>query len=164
MTTIVITDANVVINLIHVSQLDICEKLTGYEFVVPDHVHAEISAPGQLAAFNDAVTRGIFRIIPIIKIETITIFSELTTYLGRGESACLAMAIETGWSVASDEKRRFQRETEKRIGKDRLLGTADLFVLAIRAGVLTVEEADEAKSLLEKRRFKMPFGSFRDLI
>jgi predicted nucleic acid-binding protein len=81
-----------------------------------------------------------------------------------GEAACLALAIEKGWSIASDERRRFRREAEARIGKDRILGTADLFVLAIQTGVLTVQEADADKLRLEQQRFRMPFGSFRDLL
>ena len=31
-------------------------------------------------------------------------------------------------------------------------------------GVLSVEEADALKGLLEAQRFRMPFGSFRDLL
>jgi len=36
--------------------------------------------------------------------------------------------------------------------------------LAIRQGVLTVEQADEIKTLLEAKRFRMGFASFRDLV
>jgi hypothetical protein len=37
-------------------------------------------------------------------------------------------------------------------------------VLGIRAGLLTVEEADQDKAVLEQHRFKMAFESFRDLV
>jgi hypothetical protein len=37
-------------------------------------------------------------------------------------------------------------------------------VLAIRRGKMTVEGADEAKAVLEGRRFIMKFGSFRELL
>ena len=37
-------------------------------------------------------------------------------------------------------------------------------MLAIQAGLLTVEEADADKATLERRRFKMPFGSFADVV
>lgn len=66
-------------------------------------------------------------------------------------------------TVASDEKRRFRREAVSRPGKDRIIGTADLFVLAINAGLITLEEADEDKAMLEDRRFRMPFSSFREM-
>ncbi len=66
--------------------------------------------------------------------------------------------------MASDEKRRFRREAVGRIGADRILGTADLYIRAIRAGLIAVDEADADKAMLEDRRFKMPFGSFRELV
>ena len=47
--------------------------------------------------------------------------------------------------VASDEKRRFRREATSRIGADRIIGTADLYICAIQAGLVTVEEADETR-------------------
>ena len=44
------------------------------------------------------------------------------------------------------------------------MNTAGLFVLAIRAGLMSVDDADRAKAILEQHRFRLPFGSFRDLI
>jgi hypothetical protein len=38
---IVVTDSNVLINLMHVSRLDLCGRIPGHEFVVPDHVREE---------------------------------------------------------------------------------------------------------------------------
>jgi predicted nucleic acid-binding protein len=84
--------------------------------------------------------------------------------MGRGEAACLAMAEARGWLVASDEKRRFRREVIARLGEGRLVTTAGLFVMAIRAGTLSVEEADQAKEVLQRYRFRMTFRSFRDLL
>jgi hypothetical protein len=37
-------------------------------------------------------------------------------------------------------------------------------VLAIRANLLTIGQADAIKSLLETKRFRMAFASFRDII
>ena len=42
--------------------------------------------------------------------------------------------------------------------------TPGLLVLAIRAGVMSVEEADDAKAILERNRFRMGFRSFREVI
>jgi hypothetical protein len=60
--------------------------------------------------------------------------------------------------------RRFRRKAASRIGNDRIIGTADLFVRSIHSGLITIEEADSDKATLERRRFKMPFGSFREMI
>lgn len=44
------------------------------------------------------------------------------------------------------------------------MNTAGIFVLAIRAGILSVEDADEDKRALDGRRFRMRFTSFRDVL
>ena len=161
---IIVADANVLINLMHVNRLDFCSCMPGCAFVVPDHVRDEITDKGQRAALDDAVSRGVLHIEAIKNIDTISLFAELTTYVGRGEASCLALAVERNWIVASDEKRRFRREVENRIGSGRIIGTRDLYVLAIQAGLITVEEADADKEILEQLRFKMDFKSFQDLV
>ena len=148
----------------HVRRLGICAKLPGYEFVVPDHVRHEIRDADQRNMFDHAVHRGEFRVVSITNLNSISLFAELTAHLGRGEAACLALAVEHGWTVASDERKRFRRETESRIGEARLIGTKELYLLAIGAGVLDVDQADADKAVLEQHRFKMSFKSFRDLV
>jgi hypothetical protein len=94
----------------------------------------------------------------------ITVFTELLAHIGRGEAACIAIAAKEGWHIASDEKRRFLREAEARVGVGHVITTVDVFVLAIKAGLLTVEEADVDKITLEGRRFKVSFASYRELV
>ncbi len=161
---IVVTDANVLINLMHVARLDLCARLPSYQFVVPDHVLEEITEPDQRKALDDAITKGVFNVASITDLDSIALFDELTRRVDPGEAACLTLAVERGWIVASDEKKRFRREAEIRIGKDRLIGTKDLYLMAIGAGLITVEEADSDKAALGQRRFKMDFASFRDLL
>lgn len=162
--TIVIADANVLINLMHVEQLDLCSKLPGLRFVLPDHVQEEVRIPTQRAKLESAIGEGLLEVVSIAEPADICFFAQLTTHLGRGESACLVLAVRNGWTVASDERRRFRREATQRIGPERILGTADLYVRAIRTGCLTIEQADADKEVLETRRFKMRFPSFRELL
>ena len=163
-TRVVVADTNVLINLIHSGRLDLLGALTAFEFVVPDHVVAEITVPAQRQALEIALTRRALRQ------ESITDPGELATYaglrriMGSGEAACLAMAETRGWLIASDEKRRFRREVLARLGEGRLVTTAGLFLIAIRAGVISVEEADQVKEILQRHRFRMAFRSFRDLL
>lgn len=157
-------DANVLINLLITHRLELFSRLPGFAYVVPDHVHQEITTPEQRAALDLALKADRFRTVSITQLNDIAFFAELTAYLGRGEAACLVLAVRNGWNIASDEKRRFRREAIRRIGSERILGTADLYVRAIRAGLITVEAADADKEILASRCFTMPFGSFRDRI
>ena len=96
--------------------------------------------------------------------------AELATYaalrriMGQGEAAALALAEQRHFAIASDEKRVFRREAIARLGTDRLVTTADVFVACIRAGAITIGDADAALRTLVANRFTLPFASFRDVL
>jgi predicted nucleic acid-binding protein len=161
---IVVTDANVLINLMHVSRLGLLAKIPNHEFVVPEHVREEITIPEQRATLDAAVSDGWLKVAVISDLGAITVFAELLAHIGRGEAACIAIAAKEGWYIASDEKKRFLREAEARVGVGRVITTVDVFVLAIKAGLLTIEDADADKLTLEGRRFKVSFVSYRELV
>jgi predicted nucleic acid-binding protein len=161
---IVVPDANVLINLMHVSRLGLLAKIPNHEFVVPEHVREEITIPEQRATLEAAVNEGWLKVEVIDDLGAITVFTELIARIGRGEAACIVIAAKEGWHIASDEKNRFLREAEARVGVGRVITTVDLFVLAIKAGLLTVEDADADKVTLEGKRFKVSFASYRELV
>jgi len=161
---VVVADACVLINLIHVCRLDLCGRFQALEFVIPDHVRDEITRREQRDALDNAVAAGVLRLVSITDPEDIELFSEFTAHLGQGEAACLVLAARHGWSVASDEKGRFRNEALVRIGEERLLGTIEIYTTALRAGLLTIEQADADKAILDERRFNMPFETFREIL
>ncbi len=163
-TRVVVTDTCALINLIHVGRLPILGDLPGYEFVIPDHVYEEVTDPGQRQALDDALDHGKLKKEPLVDLGAIDLYAGLRATLGSGEAACLAMAVTAGWMIASDERRLFRREAVARLGEDRLLTTVRLYVLAIEAGLLSVEQADQDKDELERRRFKTGVSSFRELV
>jgi predicted nucleic acid-binding protein len=163
-TRVVVTDANVLINLIHAGRIDLLGTLTAFEFVVPDHVIAEITLPAQRQVLEIALTRGAFRQESITDPRELATYAGLRRIMGSGEAACLAMAEGRGWLIASDERRRFRREVIARLGEGRLVTTAGLIVIAIRAGVISVEQADQIKEILQRHRFRMAFRSFQELL
>ena len=162
--TVVVIDANVMINFIHIGRLDLLARLPGLRFVVPEHVVTEITDATQAAELRAVLERGDVEEVRMTDAAEIARFAALTETLGRGESACLALAEARGWTVASDERRAFRRTAVERIGEDRLLTTPALILRAIRAGLATVAEADGWKARLEQRRFRMKFASFEELL
>ncbi len=160
----IVVDANVLINLLHVGRLALLAVLPGYECVVPEDVVAEITDPSQREQLDRAVAGGQLRVETITDSDDLVKYAELRRTLGRGEAACLVLAARHGWLVASDEKGRFQREASARLGDGRTVNTAGLFVAAIRAGSISVKDADQAKSILEQHRFRLPFKSFGDVL
>jgi predicted nucleic acid-binding protein len=161
---VVLTDACVLINLALAGHLELLGAFTELEFQVPEEALAEILRPRQRTAVEEALGAGFLRQACLTEPEALAIFAELRRLMGLGEAACLALAARSDALVASDEKRQFLREAQRRLGSGRILNTPGLFLLAIRRGALTVEEADAAKAVLEGHRFQMTFKSFRELV
>lgn len=161
---VVITDTTVLINLIHIDRLELLGRLPPFEFLVADEVAAEITNSAQMPMLNAAFGAGSIQKVTFTDLDTLTLTAELRRSLGLGEAVSLAAAVTQGWLIACDEKRAFSREARTRLGEARMLSTPGILLLAIRNGIISVEEADELKKLLEQRRFRMTFGSFRELL
>lgn len=127
---VVVVDANVIITLIQEGMLEVLWSIPGHRFVIPDEVVAEVKRPEQAQELRNAIDNNQLEELPVTSVEELTIFTELIKRLGRGESACIAVAEVRGWSVASDEKRRFLRTVRERLGINRLLTTSDIKDLA----------------------------------
>ncbi len=163
-TIILLADANVLINFLLLGRLDLLARLPGLRCAVPEHVVREVRDPAQAQALRDAIDGGVLDVVVIDDPAEIAVYADLHRIMGEGEAAYLALAGSRGWWIASDERGRFRREAEKRSGLKRLVTTPGLIVYAIRAGLVTADEADEWKALLQSKRFNMAFASFRDLV
>jgi len=152
------------INLIHVGRLDLLGRLPGYEFAVTADVIAEIVRPDQKRQIEAALAAGTLRREELSDPAAVVLFAELRRQMGAGEAATLALACEKGWAIASDEKKAFRRQALARLGRGSILTTPGIYVAAIEAGLLSVEEADRDKAKLEAQRFTMSFPSFRELL
>jgi predicted nucleic acid-binding protein len=161
---VVVTDTNILINLIHIGRLDLLGKLPPYSFVVPEEVVKEVREPQQAQALHTAMSSGLLSEVQLADPAELKVYADLIQILGSGEAACLSLAQCRHWLIASDEKKKFRRETLARLGARRLLNTPGILSLAISGGIITVEDADRAKAVLEQHRFIMSFASFRDVL
>ena len=161
---IVITDANVLINLAIAEGLHLLRDLPEHEFVLPEEVLGEITNEFQRRKVESALADGFLSVVRLEAIEGLELFAELRNVMGAGEASCLALAKGNGWIIASDEKGAFRREASRIVGAANIMTTVDIYLLSIRSGLITVEEADAAKALLAANRFAMPFGSFNELL
>lgn len=66
--------------------------------------------------------------------------------------------------IAADEKGRFRRELFERLGENYLLDTAGALVTAIKAGVITVAQAETLRAQLRENRFEMDPRPFDELM
>jgi NAD(P)-dependent dehydrogenase (short-subunit alcohol dehydrogenase family) len=72
--------------------------------------------------------------------------------------------VQEGARVLLAARESFDARARELLGEDHLLTTRGIIVLCIRQGLLSVERADEMKAVLESRRFRMTFKSFRDVL
>ena len=161
--TLVALDASVLINFLVIAKIGLLSSLPGFGFVVPDEVASEIKRPSQAEVLAHALDNGHLRRLGSMVPREADDFLRLNEDFGRGESACLAVAKARGWFVACDERGAFLNRAREVLGEGRVLDTPTLLMMAIDAGLITITEADELKADLEKARFTMSFGSFRDL-
>ena len=161
---VVLTDASVLINFLHLNRLDLLGKLPGYEFQVPDHVLEEIRDPVLRERMEEGLRSRFLSVLSITDLVEIESYARFHRTLGQGEAACLAVALRRGCWVASDDRGAFRRAATEGIGKERIITTPDLIVLTIRAGLASVEMADGWKATLEENRFRMRFASFREIL
>lgn len=75
-TRVVVTDANVLINLIHVDRLALLGTLAGFEFVVPPEVVAEVSIPDHSAALASALDAGHLQPLSFERTAELKIYAE----------------------------------------------------------------------------------------
>jgi len=162
-TQTVVTDANVLINFIHIQQLDLLNRLNDQGFIVPQHVIDEITWDNQAKALSLAFEEGHLHPCDLDDDETEDLYNSLRSFIEAGEAACIAIAHMRDCAVATDEKGDAERIATELLGKKRLLRTESILRQCIAAGLITVPEADAFKATLATKRYAMKFASFADL-
>jgi predicted nucleic acid-binding protein len=158
------TDACILINLLRAHRLDLLGAVPPYVFCVPTEALREITHPDQQARLQEALDRGWIQETRMEAIEELQIFTQANEQLGSGESACLALAQTRTWILGTDDSKGVKWRKVISASGIQVLNTPGILLLAIRQGVLTIDQADEIKALLEANRFRMGFASFRDLM
>jgi predicted nucleic acid-binding protein len=133
--------------------------------VITGHVIKEVTYPQQAARLTAALQNNLLTTLPPGTHAELATFAQLTTTLGVGESAAIAAAVHRHLRVALEDKVA-RRRAESLVGRNNVLTTQQLVVGLIRAGLLTIAEADAIKLDWEtNHRFAMPgFQSFGDLL
>lgn len=160
----VATDTCILINLVAVGRLDLLKTIPPFLFHAATEVLDEIEDLDQKAAVEQAIAAGYFDEVKLDQPGEVELFVNFNATLGKGESACLALAKARGWAIATDESKDLKWKKIIAGGGFAIINTPGILLAAIRAGALAVAAADQIKARLEQRRFKMKFDSFGSLI
>ncbi len=156
-------DASTLINFLVVDRVDLLGSLTEFDFCVPAEVVGEILDETQRARLDAALETGHLAEVRLASPRELATYGQLRHRLGRGESASLALAFHRELLLACDD-RKAVRIADELLGPDRVLNTPGLLLLAIAEGHLSIDDADQAKAMLEKKRFTMAFDSFLEVL
>ena len=160
----VATDTCILINLIVVGRLDLLRLVPPYIFHAASEVLNEIEDLDQRTAVEQAIAAGHFDEVKLDQPGEVSLYVGFNATLGKGESACLALGKARGWAIATDESKDPKWKKVISGAGFAIINTPGILLAAIRAGALTMVDADEIKARLEQRRFKMKFDSFASLI
>lgn len=164
---IVITDTSVLLNFLRIDRTALLGGLAA-SIALTEHVEAEVTEhyPEQVARLRAGIAQGHFGSIRLTGEPELELFGRLMGFgrLGSGECAAIAGAICGGHALAIDD-RKASREALRIKGDLAILGTADLVVMMIQEGSLSIAEADALKAEWERaHRFRLMFGSFAEKI
>ena len=166
---IVVADTSVLLNFLKIRRMDLIAKHPR-RFLATDHVEAEISNEEQRAAFVAAVAAGQLDTCTVNDPREVELFLRLRpgVRLGAGECSALAVAINRRHPIAIDDNRavsRAFRDAGLETTKIEIVRTPDIIVSLIRAGQLTIAEADRIKEeWAGKHRYRIEADSFGDLM
>ena len=166
---IIVADTSVLLNFLKIGRMDLIGRHPR-RFLATDHVESEITDAVQRSAFLAAVAAGHLNTCTVTDLREVDLFLRLGPgiRLGAGECSALAVAVNRGHAVAIDDNRALNRAFRAAgLGTARIeiIRTPGVVVELIRAGVLTVGEADHIKAeWAQHHRFRIKAASFGDLV
>ena len=165
----VVADTSVLINFLKIDRMDLLGRHP-CRFVATDHVEAEIEDDEQRARYAAAVAAGYLETCTVTDAKEVALYMRLGPgqRLGSGECSAIAVALNRHHAIAIDDNKAVNRallEAGLAATKLEIMRTPDVMVVLIRAGVLTLEEADSIKDVWgQQHRFRIQAASFRDLL
>lgn len=163
---VVAADTCFLFHLHQVGRLGVLGQLEGFRFVIPSEVQEEFVRPESRALVEEALDAGWVTLASPEGVDELVLRKELIDLrIGKGEAACLTLAVSRSWSVASDDEGRlFVREAECRIGPERIISSPDVVLMAVRRGLIPVEEADRFPGIWAANNYELDISTFSELL
>jgi hypothetical protein len=166
---IVVADTSVLLNFLKIRRMDLIGSYPR-RFLATDHVENEIIDEAQRTAFLEAVAAGQLDTCTVNDPREVELFLRLGpgVCLGAGECSAIAVAINRRHAIAIDDNKalgRAFRDAGLENVRIEIIRTPDVMIALIRAGLLTVEEADNIKDeWAREHRFRINAATFADLV
>jgi predicted nucleic acid-binding protein len=164
----VVLDTSVLINFLAIDRVDLLAQHPQYRFLVTEHVRNEVTAhyQDQLFRLEAALRERALEETRVEAIEELALFAQLTQNprLGLGECAAIAAAVTRTQPLAIDDKAARKAAFDVAPAQV-ILDTQSILLSLLRAGVLTLPQADTIKTTWEEEHnFRLKIGSFAELL
>ena len=162
---LIVADTSVLLNFLKIGREQLLTQLPE-PVAVTNHVREELTVPAQRERFVALTANNQIKEIVLDSIPELQMFARLMVSgrLGPGECSALTHGILHKSTVALDDSRAI-KEARKIDASLRILQTQDIVVRLIKAGQLTIQEADSIKQEWATHyRFKLNFSSFIDFL
>jgi predicted nucleic acid-binding protein len=166
---IVVADTSVLINFLKIDRMDLLRRHPS-RFLVTDHVESEIEEDEQRVRFAAAIAAGCLETCTVTDPAEVALYMRLGPgkRLGSGECSAIAVALRRHYAIAIDDNKalnRALREAGLAAAKLEIMRTPDVIVALIRAGALSIAEADYIRDIWARHhRFRIKVASFKDLL
>lgn len=128
-----------------------------------------ITAAQVMEEIRRGVERGILPLcdwqwLPICTLDTseeVQLFEHISRRLGQGEAACLALAIQRGYTFLTDDgdARRWSHRAEIPVS-----GTIGILVRLVQRGTLTIDEGNALLTEMRQKGFYAPVDRLDGLL
>jgi predicted nucleic acid-binding protein len=166
---LLIADTSVLINFLNVDRMYLIGRHDP-RCAITEHVLEEVDDPGQQEILQAVLRDGHLEVLSVTDDAEIELFADLQRdgRLGAGECSAIAVALRRSFPLGIDDRPAIRRAHARAAAENvelNVYGTRDIVVRLIRAGHLSVEQADIL--LIQWRsqyRFELGIGSFADVI
>jgi predicted nucleic acid-binding protein len=164
----VIANTTIISNFAAVGRLDVLRDLLG-EVYISTEVYAEIQDGrtegydfygGIEAHIHPLAPGGWLHLTSFQGDEELRLFNNLPPVLHRGEASSLAIAAQRGWAILTDDARA--RQAARELGV-RLSGTLGVLIQAIKADLLSVDEANQLLGQMVELGYRSPYDDLTEL-
>ncbi len=154
----VVVDTTVLSNFSLVGRLDILKRLFMGELCTTDEVLREI----RVGMDRKVLPQTDWSWIKIVEIESeMHLYSKLCERFGKGEASCLAIALNRGLKILTDDidARKFAQRRGIPVS-----GTLGILAAAVEDGIITLEEGNRLLSEMIEKGYYSPVESLDEIL
>lgn len=157
----VVLDATVLINFGGVRRMAWLGLFEGTQIIAVREAVDEVRRLPERDEVEHAIESGLIHLHTLRSVPELTLFGAFVGQgLGRGEAATLAAAEAHGWQVGTDDRHARSLVLARR-GRECLTGTLGLLITLVRAGAVSLDEADRGLRSMVARGYRSPVFDLR---